>query len=472
MQEVGQEQEEQGHAEVHVGLRRRRPGQQQEAGADQDQGEGELDRGRGLHVALAQPHPQGGDDRAADDDDARVEHLGHGGIEPRRHRRRLVREQGQRRAGLFKQGPEQDREEDQRQGDQHTAALCAPQLEHHIADDRGEDDASQPRQGRFDQVVTLHQQPDREDGDQAADPEDGLERHAEDLAGLEHFRVRRTTATFQPALPQDEGEQAQKHADTGQTKAIGPAILDAEVGTGRRGQHGTQVDADVEDSETAVATGIVLFIQGADDGRDIGLQEADADDDQRQGEEQDRLPKAKIPNRFQLVTVGGGEGREALRRAGGRRGGVRRSDRSRRGADAGDAFRRDGDLGPLIAVDGEDAAVLIAAFDLELIGRGADGQVLTTARPFERHHEVTGDQKNGADDDGLARAQVFVRDHAADNRHQVHQGRIGGVDALGLFRSEQEVLGQVEDQQGPHAVVGEALPHFCKEQDHQPPRVS
>ena len=36
---------------------------------------------------------------------------------------------------------------------------------------------------------------------------------------------------------------------------------------------------------------------------------------------------------------------------------------------------------------------------------------------------------------------------------------------------EQEVLGQVEDQQAAHAVEGESLPHLGEEQDEQPPRV-
>jgi hypothetical protein len=36
---------------------------------------------------------------------------------------------------------------------------------------------------------------------------------------------------------------------------------------------------------------------------------------------------------------------------------------------------------------------------------------------------------------------------------------------------EQEVLGQVEDQQAAHAVVGEPLPHLGEEQDEQAARV-
>ena len=33
---------------------------------------------------------------------------------------------------------------------------------------------------------------------------------------------------------------------------------------------------------------------------------------------------------------------------------------------------------------------------------------------------------------------------------------------------EKEVLGKIEDQDGPHAVVGETLPHLGKKQDEQP----
>ncbi|MNJ46076.1 hypothetical protein D3C77_411970 [compost metagenome] len=320
--------------------------------------------------------------------------------------------------------------------------------------------------------MTLHQQPHGEDGDQAANPEDGFERQAEDLAGVEHGRRRRAAAAFQPALAQDEGDQAQRHADAGQAEAIGPAVFDAEVGTGRRGQHRTQVDADVEDGEPAVATRIVLFIQGADDGRDVGLQEAHADDDQRQGEEQDRLPKAEVPRGFQRIAAGGREGREAGRLDHSRGGRVSGHGGSGFSADARDAFGRNVDLDPLVAVDGEDRPVLVASIDLQFVGRGADGQVFTTAVALEGHHEVTGDQQDGADDDRLARAEVFVGDHAADDRHQIDQRRIGRIDALRLFRTEQKMLGQVEDQDRPHPIIGKAFPHFREKKNHQPPRVT
>ena len=61
---------------------------------------------------------------------------------------------------------------------------------------------------------------------------------------------------------------------------------------------------------------------------------------------------------------------------------------------------------------------------------------------------------------------------AAHQRQQIDQGGVGGVLAVGEGVVEQEVFGQVEDQQAAHAVVGEPLPHLGEEQHDQAARVA
>ena len=65
-----------------------------------------------------------------------------------------------------------------------------------------------------------------------------------------------------------------------------------------------------------------------------------------------------------------------------------------------------------------------------------------------------------------------VGEIAAHQRQQIDQGGVGRVLAVGEGVVEQELLGQVEDQQAAHAVVGEALPHLGEEQHGRPRRVA
>ena len=53
------------------------------------------------------------------------------------------------------------------------------------------------------------------------------------------------------------------------------------------GDQRAEVDAHVEDGEAGVAPPVAVLVERADDGRDVGLEEAVADRDQRQAEQQD-----------------------------------------------------------------------------------------------------------------------------------------------------------------------------------------
>ena len=111
------------------------------------------------------------------------------------------------------------------------------------------------------------------------------------------------------------------------------------------------------------------------------------------------------------------------------------------------------------------------AFRFALPGGGEDvgvalgGQGLLRGGAFDGHQKMPGDQQDGAEHDGLAVAEIPVGDDPADQRGEVDQGDIGAVLPCGPLVREQELLGQVEDQQAAHAVIGKALPHFRQEQN-------
>ena len=89
------------------------------------------------------------------------------------------------------------------------------------------------------------------------------------------------------------------------------------------------------------------------------------------------------------------------------------------------------------------------------------------AIPFERHQEVAEGQQHRAELHGLSLPQIAVRDIAAEHRGDVNERGIGAVDDRRGFVGEEPMLRQVEDQQRPHAVIGEALPHLGEEEDEE-----
>ena len=65
----------------------------------------------------------------------------------------------------------------------------------------------------------------------------------------------------------------------------------------------------------------------------------------------------------------------------------------------------------------------------------------------------------------LSLAEVLVGKITSDNGRDVDQRGVGTVDYTRIAVREQPVLGQVENQQGAHPVIGKALPHLGEEQD-------
>ncbi|MDZ4375803.1 MAG: hypothetical protein U1C74_30850 [Phenylobacterium sp.] len=310
VQEVGKEQPEQRHLEVHGDEGLRSPHQQQEAGADQDEAEGELQGHAGVQAAFGQQNPQRRHDGTEDHDHAGVEGLGLGRVEPARHLGGLVSEQGQRGAGLLEQGPEQNREHGQNDRRQHLPAVVAPQEGEGIQQQAGEHRRHEIQQRRLDRVVLLHDQPGRDDEQDAEDVDPGFPRDAQGLL-VQLGAGGRIGASAKPLLAQPEGDQTGQHADAGQAEAVAPPVFDAQPAAQGGSKDRAQIDADIEDGEARVAARIVLLVERAHHRRNVGFQEAHADDDQGQGQEQDGFAQGLVALGLQRIGAGGGEGGEA-----------------------------------------------------------------------------------------------------------------------------------------------------------------
>ena len=87
---------------------------------------------------------------------------------------------------------------------------------------------------------------------------------------------------------------------------------------------------------------------------------------------------------------------------------------------------------------------------------------------FNTHDEVASCHQQTTEHDGPTGAQEPVRDHAADKWGHVHQRRVRAVHHVRIFiLIIEEALDHIEDEQGPHTVVAESLPHLCEEQHEQ-----
>jgi hypothetical protein len=129
---------------------------------------------------------------------------------------------------------------------------------------------------------------------------------------------RRLALAPQQRLAQHEDHEAGDHAQPRQAEARPPADRHPQEAAEDRGPERTQIDAVIIEGEPRIAPAIARRIELADDGRDVGLQEPDADDDQGQGEPED-VQIDRVPARdAQLVLALGqhagdrGAGRQAL----------------------------------------------------------------------------------------------------------------------------------------------------------------
>ena len=112
---------------------------------------------------------------------------------------------------------------------------------------------------------------------------------------------------------------------------------------------------------------------------------------------------------------------------------------------------------------------------------------------FDRHQKMADRHQRRTDDDHTALPEQPVGQQPAEDRREIDQGRIDAVDLrrqrlhfertkhrlqhaletgkpddVAGLRRQQHVFRHVEDEQRPHPVIGEALPHFGGEENASP----
>ncbi len=93
--------------------------------------------------------------------------------------------------------------------------------------------------------------------------------------------------------------------------------------------------------------------------------------------------------------------------------------------------------------------------------------------PVHSHQQVAEGHEQAAENHRPPLPQEPVGQQTAEEGRHVNQRRVGAVHGIGVFVAvAQKALRHVEDQQRPHAVVGEPLPHLGKEEREQPGRVA
>ena len=84
---------------------------------------------------------------------------------------------------------------------------------------------------------------------------------------------------------------------------------------------------------------------------------------------------------------------------------------------------------------------------------------------------------DAADEDAAVLTEQAIGDEAAENRRAPGAAGVGAVDRCRIGVGEAQPAGgdrrhHVEDEEGAHAVVAEALPHLGEEERRQPARVA
>ena len=490
VQEVEQAKQDQGHPEGAV-VQAGTPDHDQEAQADLDQAETELQGRVRILPATSQPGPQGGKKGREDQDKAGVERLGLGGadrgVDPAPPARRPHADGGQlvgraegdakevaprlgegqvhicrgeeveRGARLLEEGEEDHRPQHQDGGQSHPLALHRGLAD---PDDdpgqgcNGQDDGCNQRHS--DQPAVLNRQEDDADGQDRHDVGHPLPVDEAGEGLVQHLGVGRLALALEKGLAEHEDHPAHEHAHPGQAKASPPAEVLSEEAAKDGGPEGTEIDAVIVEGEAGVPAGIAMRVEVAHHSGDVGLEEAHPEDDQRNGE---------IEHAGRARVLEGPDLELSVRD---------------RGAQAGlDGNPRNGDPAALarselvllaLHQDVGDAVVHPALGDDRKDPPAID-QVLPCAGPLKAHGDVTRHQQKRTEGDGLARAQPAVGNESAEKRQKIDQGRVGRIHRAGLGAVEHQVLGQVEDQYAPHAVVGEPLPHLGEKQDNQALRV-
>jgi hypothetical protein len=99
-------------------------------------------------------------------------------------------------------------------------------------------------------------------------------------------------------------------------------------------------------------------------------------------------------------------------------------------------------------------------FDHDFIPLAVDHRVRLGGFAAEAKNEIAKAHHDCAELHRALRAEVAVGHQAADQRGEVHQRSEPAIEPIGGVVGEEEMLGEVERQQGAHAVIAEPLPHL------------
>ncbi len=261
--------------------------QQAERDAVEDQAQAELARDRWVGVALAEPHPDSGDDRCEDDDGHRVHRLEPGDREGPAVQVAVddvIGQEGERAAGLLEEAPEQDVEEED---DHHRPGLVAGDFAFTDAFDdqhRGQADEQYGQQDLQVGSAGLQQHVDDRDHDQRTDDDDGQALWAGQFADRCADALERLAADEEPdQRDQHADARGQEHDLVGWHGGSAEHFFSQQLGQDRC-KECADVDAHVEDGEAGIATRVVQRVQLADHGRDVRLEHAVTDDDRGQAQ--------------------------------------------------------------------------------------------------------------------------------------------------------------------------------------------
>ncbi len=278
--------------DLHPGLGKLRgDDEDREAGADEEQAQAELRRTRRL--ARAEPDPDPREDGRERDDEERLQRLEIAARKfpaENRRPRGAIGEQIQRRTCLLELGPE-DRRGDEEDGDGVQAAALGrvPVAGQEQPAEENDDDQQQAVAGGVGNLLggdghgaRVHPHRERRDGgerDAADDPSARLQPRGV-LGRLRWRRVQSRLAEILRAG--DILNQPEHHADARGAEADVPVDALSEVAADERRDERAEVDAHVVDREAGVAPVVLRTIQRADDHGGVALEQAGADDDQRQ----------------------------------------------------------------------------------------------------------------------------------------------------------------------------------------------
>ena len=265
------------HAGLRVGYKNR--GVEHVKGKGQQQKcQSKLDDGIRLCLPFGQCHPYKPKDGGEQNDKQGVGAVvGNVGVQAQSAKRWgdvVQGKQAQGAAALLKKRPEQNGKQDEHQGGAQFFIFCGRELTHFPREvnqgGRPYDPHEEVRVGR----VGHHFQDER-NGEQGAHINSCFP-----LGGFHFGQVRQRTQSDGPQSLAGKGKrnQGDGHDHGNQAKRHGPAVEFADVHHQNSAQEGADVDAGIEQAKSSVASGIVLVVQLAHHGGNVGFKEARAYD--------------------------------------------------------------------------------------------------------------------------------------------------------------------------------------------------